>query len=127
VIQGVVNARHEAVVRLRVRRPGGAESDVDLIADAGFTASLTLPMALVTTLGLARQSGGTAVLANGSVRQFDIFAAERGWCGTLRAVLVSAAGNESLLGMHLLAGHKLVVEVIPGVLWKSYRSPEPAT
>jgi clan AA aspartic protease len=114
MIQGSVNARYEAVVRLRVRGPGGAESDVDVIVDSGFTASLTLPMA--TALGLARQSGGTAVLADGSVRLFDIFAAEIAWGGTWRAVLVSAVGNESLLGMGLLTGHKLVVEVVPGGL-----------
>ena len=46
MIQGVVNVRHEAVVRLRVRGPGGAESDMDVIVDSGFTASLTLPMTM---------------------------------------------------------------------------------
>jgi hypothetical protein len=30
MIGGVVNARHEAVVRLRVRGPGGSELDVEL-------------------------------------------------------------------------------------------------
>jgi clan AA aspartic protease len=116
MIRGVVNARHEAVVRLRVRGPAGVESDVDVIVDSGFTASLTLPAALVTALGLARQSGSSAVLGDGSVRQFDIFAAEVAWDGTWRAVLVSAVGNESLLGMRPLAGHKLVVDVVPGGL-----------
>ena len=116
MIRGVVNARHEAVVRLRVRGPGGVESDMDVIVDSGFTSSLTLPATMVTALGLARQTGGTAVLADGSVRQFDIFAAEVAWGGTWRTVLVSAIGNESLLGMRLLAGHKLVIEVVPGGL-----------
>ena len=37
------------------------------------------------------------MLADGSVRQFEIFAAEVAWGGTWRAVLVSAVGNESLL------------------------------
>jgi clan AA aspartic protease len=116
MMRGVVNARHEAVVRLRVRGPGGVESDVDAIVDSGFTASLTLPVTSVTALGLVRQSGGTAVLADGSVRQFDICAAEVAWDGTWRAVLVSAVGNEPLLGMRLLTGHKLVIEVVSGGL-----------
>ncbi len=72
MIQGAVNARHEAVVRLRVRGPGGAESDVDAIVDSGFTASLTLPMATVTALGLARQSDGIEVLADGPGRAFSL-------------------------------------------------------
>ena len=116
MIRGVVNARHEAVVRLRVRGPGGIESDMDMIVDSGFTASLTLPVSTVTALGLVRQSGGTAVLADGSIRQFDICAAEVAWGSTWRAVLVSAVGKEPLLGMRLLAGHKLVIEVVPGGL-----------
>ncbi len=116
MIQGVVNARYESVVRLRVRGPAGAVSDVDAIVDSGFTASLTLPMPLVTALGLVRQSGGTAVLADGSSRQFDIFDAEVEWGASWRAVLVSAVGNEALLGMRMMSGHKLTVEVVPGGL-----------
>ena len=116
MIQGVVNVRHEAVVRLRVRGPSGAESNVDAIIDSGFSSSLTLPATMVAALGLVRQSGGSATLADGSVRQFDICAAEVEWDGNWRAVLVYAVGNESLLGMRLLAGHKLVIEVVPGGL-----------
>lgn len=66
MIRGAVNARHEAVVRLRPRGPSGSELDVDAIFDSGFTASLSLPAATVAALGLLRQSGGTAVLADGS-------------------------------------------------------------
>ncbi|HZK81682.1 MAG TPA: hypothetical protein VFC46_11455 [Humisphaera sp.] len=116
MIRGVVNSRREAIVRLRVRGPGGIESDVDAIVDSGFTASLTLPAAMVTALGLVRQSGSSAVLADGSVRQFDICAAEVAWDGAWRAVLVSAVGNEPLLGMRLMAEHKLTIDVAPGGL-----------
>jgi predicted aspartyl protease len=61
MIRGAVNARHEAIVRLRVRGPSGVELDVDAIVDSGFTSSLTLPAAMVTALGLVRQLGGSAV------------------------------------------------------------------
>jgi clan AA aspartic protease len=114
MIRGAVNARLEAVVRLRVRGPSGVESDVDAVIDTGFTSSLTLPPAVVAALGLARQAGGTAMLGDGSVRQFDIYAAEVEWGGTWRPVLVSAVGAEVLLGMRLLAGHQLRVEAVPG-------------
>jgi clan AA aspartic protease len=114
MIRGVVNARHEATIRLRVRGPGRLEFDVDAIVDSGFTSSLTLPVAMATAMGLARQSGGTAMLADGSVGHFDICAAEVEWGGKWRSVLVYVLGNEPLAGMRLLAGHKLVIEVVPG-------------
>jgi clan AA aspartic protease len=123
MIRGVVNARREAIVRLRVRGPGGVESDVDAIVDSGFTSSLTLPVTTVTALGLARQSGSSAVLADGSVRQFDICAAEVSWGGTWRPVLVSAVGNAPLLGMRLMAGQELMIEVVPGGLVEILRLP----
>jgi clan AA aspartic protease len=110
---GAVNARHEAVIRLRLRGPG-AETEVNAVVDTGFTAALTLPAGVVAALGLVRQSGGTARLADGSVRQFDVFAAEVKWEGAWRTVLASAVGDEPLLGMRLLAGHKLAIEVVPG-------------
>ena len=114
MIRGTVNAMLEAVIRLRVRGPGGAELGVDAVVDSGFTASLTLPAEVVAAFGLVRQSGGGAVLADGSVRQFDIYAAEVEWDGNWRPILVSAVGDEILVGMRLLAGHALRVAVEPG-------------
>lgn len=114
MISGTVNARLEAVIRLRVRGPGGAELDFDAVIDTGFTSSLTLPSTAVTALGLVRQSGGSAVLGDGSVRSFDVYAAEVEWDGNWRPVLVSAVGDEVLLGMRLLAGYELRVAVVPG-------------
>ena len=116
MIRGVVTANAAAVVRLRVCGPGGVESDVDAHVDSGFTAYLTLPATIVTALGLVRRSGGSAVLGDGSASQFDMCAAEVEWGGTWRAVLVYVVGTEPLLGMRSLAGHKLVIDVVPGGL-----------
>lgn len=114
MIRGMVNARREAVVPLRLRGPGGNDLDVEAVVDSGFTASLTLPAREVAALGLVRQSGGGAVLADGSIRQFDIYAAEVAWDGSWRPILVSAVGDEVLLGMRLLADHELRIAVVPG-------------
>jgi clan AA aspartic protease len=114
MIGGVVNARYEAIVRIRVRGPAGTELEVDAIVDPGFTASLTLPAAAMSTLGLARQSSAGAVLADRSVRQFDIYEAEVEWDGKWRPVLVPLVGEEALLGMRLLAGHEFRIRVVPG-------------
>ena len=54
----------------------GVETEVDAVVDTGYTGSLALPAAVVASLGLTRRSGGRAVLADGSLRRFDTFAAE---------------------------------------------------
>jgi clan AA aspartic protease len=114
MIRGTVNSRLEAIIRLRVRGPGGVEADVDAVIDTGFTSALTLPPAVVSTLGLVRQSGGSALLADGTVRPFDIYAAEIEWGGTWRPVLAWVVGAETLLGMRSLAGHRLQVVAVSG-------------
>jgi predicted aspartyl protease len=114
MIGGVVNMRLEAVVRIRVRGPNAVELTVDAILDSGFSASLTLPTAAVATLGLTRESSGGAVLADGSLKQFNIYGAEVEWDGGWRPVLVSLIGDEALIGMRLLAGHELRVAIVPG-------------
>ena len=116
MIRGVVNARREAIVPLRVRGPGGAELGVDAVVDSGFTSSLALPAAVAAALGLVRQSSGRAVLADGSIRQIHIYAAEVAWGSGWWPVLVSVVGDEALLGMGLLAGHELRIAVVPGGL-----------
>jgi len=110
----VVNARREAVLRLRVRGTGGIELDVDAIIDTGFTGFLTLPSATVATLGLVRHSSSSAVLADGSVSQYDICSADVEWGGAWRSILVSGVGRDPLIGMRLLADHRLIIDVAPG-------------
>jgi predicted aspartyl protease len=116
MIRGAVNTRYEAVVRLRVRNSGGRELDVEVLVDSGCALSLILPAVTVNILGLVRQSSGGAVLADGSVRECEVYAAEVEWDGVWRPILVSALGDEPLLGMPLIAGHRLSMDVLPGGL-----------
>ena len=113
-MRGLVNARHEAVIRLRVRGSGGPELALDVLVDSGCALPLTLPTEAVASLGLVRQTSSDAVMADGSVRQCEVFAAEVEWDGVWRPVLVSALGDEPLLGMPLMAGHRLCIDVVPG-------------
>ena len=113
---GIVNARLEAVVSLRVRGPSGVETNIEAIVDSGFTASLTLPEDLVIALNLLRQTGGIARLGDGSVRRYEVCAAEVEWDGIWRSIMVSILGDQPLVGMGLLADHKLTIDVVPGGL-----------
>ena len=114
MIQGVVNARSEVILPLRVRGSGGAVLVFDAVIDTGFTGSLTLPSAAVAALGLVRQSGDSAVLADGSIRHFGVYASDVEWDANWRPILASAVGDEILVGMRLLARHELRLVVVPG-------------
>ena len=52
VIEGFVNANHEAVVSLVLRGPEGQTREVNAVIDTGYSGFLTLPAALVADLGL---------------------------------------------------------------------------
>jgi clan AA aspartic protease len=108
---GTVSDRLEAILRLRVRGPAGTAAEFEAVIDTGYTGLLTLPTAAAEALGLERGMGGQATLADGSTRRFDTFAAELEWGGGWRSVVVSALGAEVLVGMRLLSGHELRVQV----------------
>jgi clan AA aspartic protease len=112
MIVGLVNDRIEAVLSLRLTGPAGT-AEVSAIIDTGFTGSLTVPKTIATSLGLPCTSRGHAILADGSDQEFDVYAAEIEWGQSSRKVLVSALGNEVLLGMSLLTGHELRMEIRP--------------
>ena len=76
MIRGVFTARGEALVALRVRGPDGFEICVDAAVDTGFNASLTLSLEEVAALGLPYESSSEAILADGAVARFDVYAAE---------------------------------------------------
>jgi predicted aspartyl protease len=116
VIRGTVSPALEAVVRLRVRGPGGLTADVDVVVDTGFDGALVFPAAVVASLGLTSGPRGTATLADGSTQQVDYFDGELEWGSGWVKVVAMALGSEALLAMLMLDGKKLTVEGTPGGL-----------
>jgi len=112
-LRGVVDAKLDAVVQIRVRGPNGSELEVGAIIDTGFAGSLTLPDTVAVALGLLKRNRGSARLGDGTLRQFDLYSAEVDWDGW-QPVLASAIGRDPLIGMRLLAGHALRIDVKPG-------------
>ena len=111
---GAVNADLEPLLRLTVHDAGGQPHDVDVVIDTGFNGFLTLPPVLIAALGLpwlCRQQGQ---LADGSVLTFDVHVATVIWHGRLRSVEVEAADAQPLLGMALMQGSELRIQVVPG-------------
>ena len=112
MITGAVTDR-EAVLRLVV---GGEaiNAEVQAVVDTGFDGYLTLPPSLIATLELRWRMRGRARLADGSESVFDAYEAVVEWDGALRRVVVHAAEATPLVGMGLLYGYRLQVEVVEG-------------
>jgi predicted aspartyl protease len=73
-----------------------------------------LPPAQIAALGLKWQGIGRGTLADGSECLFDVFEAEVLWDGLVRRVPIDEADTDPLLGMTLLDGYELKIEVRTG-------------
>jgi clan AA aspartic protease len=114
MIGGTVHGRTDAVVPLTVRGPEGQEEHLDFKLDTGFDGDLSLHSAVVAALGLPRFGAQHVGLADGSVILCELCDGVVEWGGVLRAVEVQVADSVSLLGMALLAGHQVRIDVVDG-------------
>ena len=69
---------------------------------------------MITALDLPFRRRGRAPLADGSETLFDIHQATVTWDGSLRRIPVAAADVDPLVGMDLLDGYELTVQVVDG-------------
>jgi clan AA aspartic protease len=110
MITGVVMNR-EARIRLKVRGPRRQEREIEAVIDTGYTAFLSLPPALVASLGLRWKSIGRGILADGSECLFDVYVGNVLWDGQVRRILVDEADTDPLVGMALLSGYELKMQI----------------
>jgi predicted aspartyl protease len=110
MICGVVKSS-EGRVRLTVKGLRGRQQEVEEVIDTRYTASLTLPPASIRALGLRWRSVDRFQLADVTVVVFDVYEAKVEWDGKVRQILVDEAGSEPLVGMRLLKGHELRMQV----------------
>jgi clan AA aspartic protease len=110
MITGAVKS-DEGRIRLKVKGLRGREQEVEAVIDTGYTASLTLPPALIAALGLRWRSVDRFTLADGSECFLDVYEAKVVWDGKVRRILVDEADSDALVGMRLLKGHELKMQV----------------
>ena len=114
MIEGAVNADYEAIIPLRIQGPEGQTRDIEAVVDTGFTGSLILSPALVDELGLPFAYTGKAFLANDEEVRFYVHRATVLWDGQSREIEAAATGSTPLVGMLLLDGYDLNVQVRNG-------------
>ncbi len=84
------------------------------VVDTAFNRFLTLPPSLVAELDLPLVGVSQVVLANGSEEMLDMHSATVLWDGVPRDVDVLVADTTPLVGMSLLDGYVLHVQVREG-------------
>ncbi len=110
MITGAVKS-DEARIGLKVQGRRGRKQEVDAVIDTGFNGALTLPRALISTLGLRWRSVDRARLADGSTCVFQVYVGKLLWDGKVRSILVAEADADPLVGMRLLRDHELKMHV----------------
>lgn len=113
---GTVNNNCEAIIKVAVGRIGLPKVTVDAVIDTGFTSFLSLPLSMITDLGLPWHYRDVGTLGDGSEVVFEIYKAAVIWNGQNQIVDVAASEADPLVGMGLLYGFKLQIEAVEGGL-----------
>ena len=116
MITGRVNADEEAVIVLVVRGPDQQEVEIECVIDTGYNGTLALSPEVIQVLVLPPRGSRLVMLADGNEVILSVFQAVIAWDGQEREVQVLEAEGGSVLGMALLRGYRLTVDVEDGGL-----------
>jgi clan AA aspartic protease len=114
MMNGTISANREAVLKLTVYRADGQTQEIDAAIDTGFNDFLTLRPEQIAEFGLNRRAFIRASLGDGSIVSLPVYSAIVLWHGQSRAVDVLETDNDPLIGMALLYGSRLLLDVIDG-------------
>ena len=110
----VGDGAREAFLSVTLSGPSGKHRELKILVDTGFTGALCLGAEHIQELDLPVVGRGAAVLADGRAVETRYHRGRVLWHGRERTVQVLAAEGGPLVGMSLLRGSLLTVEVAPG-------------
>lgn len=113
-MRGIIDQNCDAIIRLVVGRTNASTQVIDAVIDTGFTGFLTLPLAVISNLNLRLYSREEGTLGDGSICIFDVYSGFVLWDGEFRRIDVNTAETEPLLGMSLLYGYRMRLDVVEG-------------
>jgi clan AA aspartic protease len=116
MIIGRVNSRREAIIQFAVLGENNQKQGIKDIIDTGYTGFLTLPSAIITTLGLTWYMQEEGILGDGSLCMFNVFEASVIWDGQIKSIEINESETEPLVGMGLLEGYELNIQGVVGGL-----------
>jgi clan AA aspartic protease len=114
MIAGIVNADFEPIIPLSICGSDGKVHTQDAIVDTGFNGWLSLPPDLIAQLNLKWKRRGRAILGDGTECVFNVYEAILVWDGSFLTIPIDEADSEPLVGMSLMEGYQLIVQVLEG-------------
>ena len=112
MITGKITTNREAIIELEVIGSNQRTEKVEAVIDTGFNGYLTLPNDLINYLKLQRAGSRYVTLGDGNVVVLDVYLAMVLWHGQQREVLALQADGGPLIGMSLLYGNRVMLEVV---------------
>ena len=112
MISGKVSTNREATIELDVSGPDQQRRQAEAVIDTGFNGFLTLPESLISDLKLPMVGNRRATLGDGNIVVLDVYLGTVSWHGREREVLVLQAEGGPLLGMSLLEGNRVTLDVV---------------
>lgn len=114
MITGIVNEYNEATLRLLVKGNAGQLHEVEAVIDTGFTEFLSLPVALIETLGLVQIRTEDMMQSDGSIVTFRIYAGTVVWDGKNKDIEIQVGEASPILGLALIQDYCLIFPVRSG-------------
>ena len=114
MIRGRVSRRLHARLPIGLLLNDASVRSVEVDLDTGFTGDLTLPAEVIRQCRLVLEGERPVVLANGDEVYLRVWQGMTLWYGRPRRVRILQAEGEPLLGMNLLRGSRVTLDVLAG-------------
>jgi len=90
---------------------------VEVLVDTGFNGSLLLPKRVIEDLRLKRSRTLECIMADGNVRETEVYLAEINWLGrNVKVDILSGPSDIALIGMGLLSHSRTLLEPSKNIL-----------
>lgn len=116
MLTGHVSSGNEAIIPIALLGAEGRSVRVEAAIDTGYNGFLTLPKTLIEELSLSFVGPARAALGDGNEVNMDLFLGVVQWEGEPRDVLVLETEGGTLVGMALLSGHRVIMDIEQGGL-----------
>lgn len=113
MLKGKVASNLEARVDIIFRIPDGTFATVEAVIDTGFTSELVAPEYVLEQIGLPLARPAEFRLADHTIIEVQSYQVKLVWHGEERDMIAFATGEETLIGMRLLHGSRVIVDVVP--------------